>query len=234
VFLCFIFIGCLPKVNSQSDLKLIETIALKIPEPSGITAYENHLYIVSDQNGTIYKCTLKGETIKKMRTQISDLEGITINPVSEKIIVINEVKRSLITLNFDGSFVKKKKIKGKQDNKNHGLEGITFDTSSNNFYALNEKSPKQLLKLSLKGEIKDKYHLDFSKDISGICYDEKKDNLWVISDESKAIYQISKKGKLKKKYKIGIEKGEGIVIYNNLIYVVNDYLNSLYVFEMVD
>jgi len=99
------------------------------------------------------------------------------------------------------------------------LEGVCFDTSKNNIYVLNEKSPKQLLKLNSKGEIKD---------------DEKRNNFWVISDESKAIYQISKKGILQKKHKTGIKKGEGIAIYKNRLYVVSDNLKTLYVFEIAN
>ena len=232
--LSYIIVACSPKVNSQSDLKLINSIKLDIPEPSGITVFDKHLYIVSDHNGTIYKCSLNGETIERIRTKQSDLEGITVDPNSKNIIVINEAKRSLIYLNFDGILIKKQKIKGKQKNPNSGLEGICFDTSKNNMYALNEKAPKQLLELNLKGEIKNKYPLHFADDVSGICYDKNNDSLWVISDESRAIYQISKKGKLLKKYKTGIEKGEGIVIYKKQLYVVSDSLNTLYVFEIAN
>lgn len=231
ILLLFFLIACSPKVTSQSDLKLIKTVKLTISEPSGITVFNNHLYIVSDENGTIYKATLDGKVLQKIKTNYSDLEGITYNPFSENLIVVDESKRNLIELDFKGNLIKKRSVKGTQKNKNSGLEGVCFDTSKNKIYVLNEKSPKQLLELNLKGEIKNKFELDFSKDVSGICYDENEDNLWVTSDESKAIYQISKKGKLLNKYKMSIEKIEGIVIYLNKIYVVSDALNTLYIFE---
>ena len=227
------FFACSPKAPSQTTLKLLHTVKLKIPEPSGIAVYKNYLYIVSDKNGAIYKCTLNGETIEKIRTKYSDLEGITIDPNSKQLIVINEVKRTLIYLNFNGTFIKEQKIKGKQKKSNSGLEGICFDTSKNSIYVLNEKSPKQLLKLNSKGEIIAKTNLNFSNDVSGICYDEKTNSFWVVSDEAKAIYQISKKGIVQKKHKTGIVKGEGIAIYNNQIYVVSDDLKTLYMFEIV-
>lgn len=223
-----------PKATSQAELKLVNTIKLKISEPSGITVYNKHLYIVSDRNGTIYKCSLNGKTIERIRTKQSDLEGITIDPISKQIIVINEAKRSLIYLNFDGTLIKKQKIKGKQKNPNSGLEGICFDTSKNTMYALNEKAPKQLLKLNTNGKIIAKNNLNFSNDLSGICFDKKTNSLWVISDESKAIYRISKKGILQKKYNTGIVKGEGIAFYKNLIYIVSDDLKILFVFEMIN
>lgn len=228
------FVVSIPKVRSQSDLKLIKTVKLSIPEPSGIAAYNNHLYIVSDHTGIIYKTNLKGEVLQKIKTSYSDLEGISINPNKSQFLIVNEAKRTLITLNFDGSLVKKVKIKGKQEQHNSGLEGITYNSSKNKIYVLNEKSPKQLLELNFKGEILDTYKLDFSKDVSGICYDENKDNFWVISDESKGVYQVSKKGILLKKHKIQVEKAEGITIYKNRIYIVSDSLSKLFVFEMVD
>lgn len=234
VFLCFIFIGCLPKVNSQSDLKLASTIKLNISEPSGITAYKNHLYIVSDQTGSIYKTNLKGKVLQKIRTNYSDLEGIAINPDKSQFLIVNEAKRTLITLNFDGSLVKKVKIKGKQQHHNSGLEGIAYNASKNKIYVLNEKSPKQLLEVNKKGEVLNKLKLDFSKDLSGLCFDEKTNTFWIVSDESKHIFNISKKGKLLKKYKIAVEKAEGITVYKNHIYIVSDSLNKLFVFEMDD
>ena len=234
VVISTILFGCSPKAASQAELKLIDTIKLKIAEPSGITAYKKHLYIVSDQNGAVYKTTLTGEIVGKIKTNYKDLEGITIVPSSKKIAIVNEDKRSLIYLSLKGQFLNKHKIKGKQEESNSGLEGICFDSSIKRLFAVNEKAPKQLLELNLKGEIKNKYPLNFANDVSGICYDKINDCLWIISDESKAIYRISKKGKPLKKYKIGILKGEGIAIYKNHIYVVSDYLNTLYVFKMVD
>lgn len=224
--------GCTNKITSQASLKLVATIPLKISEPSGITAYNEHLYIVSDTNGNIYKTTLEGKIVDKIKTNYSDLEGIAIDPNSNKIAIINEAKRSLIYFNLKGEFLNKHKIKGKQKESNSGLEGICFDTSKNLIYAINEKSPKKLLELTLKGDLKNNYSLKFAKDISGICYDKHSDCLWVISDESQAIYKISKKGILQKKYKTGIVKGEGIVIYKKRLYIVSDNLETLYVFKI--
>lgn len=230
----FLLIACSPKVSSQSDLKLVSTIKLNISEPSGITAYKNHLYIVSDQTGNIYKTNLKGKVLQKIKTNYSDVEGIAFNPNKSQFLIVDEAKRTLITLNSDGSVVKKVKIKGKQDHHNSGLEGIAYNASKNKIYVLNEKSPKQLLEVSKKGEILNKLKLDFSKDLSGLCFDEKTNTFWIVSDESKHIYNISKKGKLLKKYKIAVEKAEGITVFKNRIYIVSDSLNKLFVFEMDD
>lgn len=224
-------ISCLPKANSQTPLKLIESFQLAIKEPSGITVFNNQLYIVSDNNGVIYKTNLEGEIVEKIKTDYSDLEGITINPETGNIFVVSESKRSLIELNSKGKLIRKTKVEGKQNYKNSGLEGVCFDASKNTIFTINEKSPKQLLKLNFKGEVENTYKLDYSKDVSGICYAEKSNSLWIISDESQTIINISKKGKLLKKYSIPVEKGEGIVIMKDKIYVVSDSLRKLFVFE---
>jgi len=232
IVIVFGIISCLPKVNSQTKLNLIASFKLSIKEPSGITAFKNHLYIVSDQTGNIYKTNLKGKVLQKIKTNYSDVEGIAINPNKSQFLIVDEAKRTLITLNFDGSFVKKVKIKGKQDHHNSGLEGIAYNASKNKIYVLNEKSPKQLLEVNKKGEVLNKLKLDFSKDLSGLCFDEKTNTFWIVSDESKHIYNISKKGKLLKKYKIAVEKAEGIAVYKNRIYIVSDSMNKLFVFEI--
>lgn len=225
-------ISCLPKVNSQTQLKLINSFKLSIKEPSGITVFENHLFIVSDHNGTIYKTTFEGEIVKKIKTNYSDLEGITIHPETENIFVVSESKRILIELNSKGKLIQKTKIKGKQHHKNSGLEGVCFDFKKNRLFAINEKSPMQLFELNLSGKLLKTYDMDFSKDISGICFDEKTNSLWLISDESQTIINISKKGKLLKNYTIPVDKGEGIAIHKNKIYMVSDSSKELFVFDL--
>lgn len=223
--------SCTSRINSQNTLEPIKVINLNISEPSGITSFNNHLYIVSDQNGTIYKTTLEGEILQKMKTNFFDLEGITIDTFTQNFWIVDESKRTLITLDSTGNFLQKIKIKGKQQYKNSGLEGICFVESKNSFFVLNEKQPKQLLEINLKGEISNKIDFDFSIDISGICFDYKSTTLWIVSDESQSIYNTTIKGKLIKSYRIPIDKAEGIVIYNDTLFIVSDQKNKLYIFK---
>ena len=127
--------------------------------------------------------------------------------------------RTLLMLIYLGRFLQKMKIKGKQQHKNSGLEGICFVESENYFIVLNEKQPKQLLEVNLNGEITNKTAFGFSNDVSGICFDPKSTTFWIVSDESQSIYNTTIKGKLIKSYKIPVDKAEGIVIYNDTIFV---------------
>ncbi|MDT0553472.1 SdiA-regulated domain-containing protein [Urechidicola vernalis] len=207
---------------------------MDIKEPSGIAVYNDHLYIVCDHSGTIYKTTLSGEIKKKIKTDYLDLEGITIHPKTGNIFIVSESKRLLIELNSKGDLICKTKVKGKQKHKNGGLEGLCFDVSTGFLYAVNEKSPKKLLKLTQQGELEETFKLDVSKDVSGIGVDEKAKSLWLISDESKAIINISKRGVFLKKYLIPVEKGEGIAMYDGKFYVVSDNTQELFVLELTN
>jgi len=211
-------------------LKPLKNIKLNIPEPSGITYYNNHLYIVSDQNGTVYQTNLEGKIQKTIRTRLSDLEGVTFDAISNGFWLISEEKRKLFLIDSIGNDIYKFKIKGKQKHNNSGVEGVCFSKKDSLLYIVNEKSPKQLLKLNLTGEIISTIDLKFANDISGISTDDKLNNLWIISDESNSIYNINNNGELIKKYKIAVPKAEGIVVYDNRIYIVSDNSNKLYVY----
>ena len=223
--------SCTSRINLQNTLEPIKVVNLNISEPSGITSFNNSLYIVSDKNGTIYKTSLEGEILKKIKLKYHDLEGITINKVTQNFWVVDESKRTLISLDSTGNFLQKIKVKGKQQDKNNGLEGVCFVESTNSLIVINEKQPKQLLALNLKGKITNKIDFNFSHDISGICFDNKSATFWIVSDESQSIYNITTKGAFIKSYKIPVDKAEGVVIYNDKLFVVSDSQNKLYIFK---
>lgn len=225
------FVGCADKLNSQEPLKPINTFDLLIKEPSGITFFDNHLFIVSDNNGAIYKTNLIGEIVKKIKTDFNDLEGIAIIEKKPSFLIVSESKRLLVELSFKGKLIKKSKIAGKQHESKHGLEGICYDSEKGFVYLVNEKSPKKLLIVSKKGNIKDTFKLDFTNDVSGICIDPETGNLWIVSDESQKIIELTSKGKLLNSYYILVHKPEGITIVKNNIYIVSDSKDKLFIFK---
>lgn len=229
-FFSVLFSSCFNNSTSQNILKPEEVFGLNISEPSGITFQNNNLFIVSDYNGMVYKTNLEGKIIDKIQTPTTDNEGVCF--ISENnLAVVNETKRKIVVLTKKGKELDKLKIKGKQKHNNSGLEGICFVPSEKSFYVINEKAPKQLLKISKKGKIKDEVKLNFCKDLSGICFDEESNSFWVVSDESQFLMNISLKGKLLLKYKIPVVKAEGVTVLNKRIYVVSDTENKLYVFK---
>ncbi|WP_298365599.1 SdiA-regulated domain-containing protein [uncultured Lutibacter sp.] len=225
----FISSLCACKLVSQKSISVLTEIKLNIQEPSGITFFNNHLYITSDYNGLVYKTTLEGKVVEKIATDFTDLEGVAIK--NERVYVVNENKRTLIKLKSTGETDKKYKIKGSQKKHNSGLEGLCFSEKEDCFFIVNESSPTEVLKVTKKGKELDSFKVDFANDLSGICFDNKTGNLWLVSDESQKIYEISNKGKLFKSYSIPVHKPEGIVIHNNKIYIVSDSENKLFVFK---
>ena len=229
-FSLILLLGCFSNSSSQTILNPIKVYKLNISEPSGISFYKDHLFIVSDSKKHIYKTSLKGKIVSKIKTDIKDVEGIAV-VASGKFFLVDENKRRLIEIDSKGGILRKIKIKGKQESKNSGLEGICFVPDRNFFFVVNEDSPKQVLKIDNKGEIIDKVKIDFAKDLSGICYDKSSNSLWIVSDESKKLYNISKKGKLLSSFKLPIKKAEGIVLKDNKIFIVSDAEDKLYIFE---
>ncbi|WP_372744338.1 SdiA-regulated domain-containing protein [Lutibacter sp.] len=229
----FIFVSFLSCGNVSEVKKLLEPIAkvkLKISEPSGIAFYNNHLYIVSDRKYFIYKTNLHGKVVGEIATNLTGLEGITVDNFGN-FVVVDEVKRTLIKVDAGGNRLFKTKIKGKQKDKNSGLEGVCFNSKNNSYYLLNEKSPKELIRVSEEGEVLKTIKISFAKDLAGICYDAKANVFWLVSDESESIYKINEKGKLLGSYKIPVKKPEGIVVVNDLIYVVSDSESKMYTFK---
>lgn len=228
-----LLIGCYSNSTFQNVIKPSKVYKLNISEPSGITFQNNHLYIVSDYNGMVYKTDLKGEILEKIQTPTTDNEGVCFNKKGN-IVVVNESKRKIVEVSLKGKELNKFKIKGKQKHNNSGLEGVCFIPSENDYFILNEKSPKQLLRISSKGKIKEELKIKYCNDLSGICFDEQSNSLWIVSDESQLLMNVSLKGKLIKSYKIPVVKAEGVCIVNDKIYVVSDLEHKLYVFKKLN
>lgn len=230
VFL-LVFTSCVFNSTSQNALKPIKVFKLAISEPSGITFLNNYLYIVSDSNGKVYKTNLKGEIINKIQISTTDNEGVTFNSEGN-LVIVNEPKRKVLVVNTSGKELNNFKVGGKQKHKNSGLEGICFVPLEKSYFVVNEKSPRQLLKISLEGAVIDTVKIDFAEDLSGICFDEALNSLWIVSDKSKLLINVSLKGELIKKYKIPVNKAEGVVLVNRQIFIVSDQESKLYIFEL--
>ena len=230
IFLFSFFVSCNFGVVSKDKIKLVDSYKLDFKEPSGITCFNNHLFIVSDGDGIIYKTDLKGTIVEEIKTGFRDLEGVAIDNTG-KLFVVSETKRILVPIKNNDETRKKFNIKGTQKQKNSGLEGLSFNPKNDTFYVVNEKAPKQILNITKKGKILSKADISFVKDLSGISIDDSDDSLWLLSDESQKIVHITKKEKLLKSYKIPVKKAEGIVVVKNKIYVVSDSQNKLFVFQ---
>jgi uncharacterized protein YjiK len=235
IFLLFSLSFC-QSSSKIEGMELLKKVAIKVPEPSGLTFFKGELYTVSDANNSIYKLTTEGEVLKKYKTPMKDLEGIAFDENAEELYVISESKRSLYHFSLKKGIRSKQKIGGKQKGGgNKGLEGLCYDTTNKNFFVVNEADPKQLLELSKnKKKIVLKTNFDFAEDISGICYDSKLDVFWVLSDVSQAIYKVDKNGNKLGKHEISLKKPEGIAIdvVQRKLYVVSDETSEMCIYQL--
>jgi uncharacterized protein YjiK len=220
--------------NDINFITPIKEIQLSVPEPSDLyfDKSTNTLWTVGDETSKIYNIDLKGKVLDTKDVNGFDLEGITfINDTT--LAVILERDRIVVLLNKNGNETKRFSIDlyGKP---NKGLEGISFNGSTNHLYIVNEKSPKVLLETDLEGNILKKVKINFAEDLSGVHYSTKNNLLWLISDESKSVYKCSAEGELISSYKVDIEQIEGIAVddENLLLYLVSDPLEKLYIFSL--
>jgi len=95
---------------------------------------------------------------------------------------------------------------------------------------LNEKSPMMLLTYRNTLEIS-RIELKYSTDISDVAFDAALNCFWVISDESQLVLKVSLQGELLNKWTIPLNKGEGIALVADKLYIVSDSEAKLYTFK---
>lgn len=208
--------------------------SISVPEPSGldVTFDRSGFWTVSDENSTIYRLDNEGNVVQKIVVDGFDLEGITV--VDEnRIAVVLERERVVLILDDEGQELNRKKLP-LEGEVNSGLEGITYNSANGHFYLVNEKKPSLLIELNEQLEIILIDTLRFSKDVSGIFYDESNKNLWMLSDESQLLVKCDMQGTPLEKMNVSIVQPEGITIDNKggRLYIVSDNLESMYVYKL--
>ncbi len=235
-FLAFICSFCGNNKNENPDKTLTFSLAesIPVPEPSGLDLRfdERGFWIVSDQNSKVYHIDSWGIEVKSFKVNGEDLEGITVIDDST-IAVVLERSREVVILDTSGVELNRAKI-NLQGELNSGLEGITYNPKEKIFYILNEKKPCLLITLDENLVELKRDTLNFSKDVSGICFDDSDNTLWILSDESQRIYKTDLSGNPIEEFKIKITQPEGITFNktHTKLYIVSDRTENLYVFDL--
>jgi len=218
--------------DSERLIKVSEH-KINVPEPSGLTITSDGktLYTVSDEKNQVYRLSLNGKVKEKFKVKGSDFEGITMLDDTTLAVVL-EKKREIVLLNSYGDEIKRVKLDIKGDSK-YGLEGISFNKKNNHFFLVNGEQPRRLFELNDNYEVINSNKITFADDFSGLYYDSENDWLWILSDQNSMLYKCDTRGKLLKKYILNIAKPEGVAIdfQNNLIYIVSDSKEKLYLFR---
>lgn len=222
------------KNSANNDLVEIKRVTLQVSEPSGLcfTVERDGFWVVSDHVNKIYRLDNYGKVTQTIAVTAKDLEGVAIID-SNKIAVVGEKDSEVIILNLNGEILKSEKI-SIDDNEDSGLEGISYDPYRKIFYLLKEKKPGLLIKTDENFNEIERIKLDFAKDYSDIFYDGEKQELWIVSDESKMVFNTDLDGKVIRKFSNKIVQQEGICVdvLNNRLFIVSDSREELYVFEL--
>ena len=234
VIIIFVAIIIIPSCNDhkKAHLELEASYKIKVSEPSGLSINDSgtELYTVSDKTSIVYKLSVKGDVIQTFDFKGSNLEGVS-TYTKNKLLLAEESAKKIIVLDTVTGASSKHKIKYKNNDKNSGIEGVTYDNNSNTIFILNEKKPGKLIRLRNDFSVLAKYDLNFAADYSGIFYENSSNQLWILSDQNKTVNKCSLSGELIESFKIKVSQPEGIAVTDNYIYIVCDAKAKLYVYK---
>lgn len=222
-------------VATPPDIPTLQPIAVidlssHLLEPSGIfyNVKRNSLYIVSDGRPELFEFSLEGVLIGTTMTTGADLEGITMNAAFDTIYVVEETRQLVTSYRMDGSLIRSFPVNVATNTKN-ALEGIAMDAAGA-LFVMNEKAPRLVMEYRNGAEVR-RMEMTTASDISDIYYEAAADRFWIVSDESKKVFTIDRSGAVISQWLLPFEKGEGITIAKDKMYIVNDGDAKMYIFQ---
>lgn len=241
----FFFTCCSTESEDQAhtdELTLAAVHEIEVKGPSGLTLDSSggFLWTVSDNRGVgIYKMTLNGViTDNQLRYSGSDMEGVTMNPNDMTLWIIEEGRNEIVELDLDGKIRKIGEFMPRNDNENDGFEGVSIHPDSKHIYLLHEKNPRLFIELDQNLQVIREIEINFSEpydllDTSGLFYDRKRDEFWILSDESKRIVVTDSDLNPVSFYELARNNFEGIAVNSDIrrIYLVNDDEDRLYIYD---
>ncbi len=234
ILIALIILSCNSVSNDSvvsNKLTLIESIDLKLNEPSGLTAGNSpeYLYVVTDSpNENVHKIDFYGNIIETLKYKGDDLEGITLNPNDSTLWVSEESLLQLVHLDLQGFAFNRIDLDFFPSTfVDIRIEGLTIN--KNNLILLNEKNPGAIIEIDLDNlSIKNIFYLDFASDYSAICYIEEKDSYIILSDEDQKVFLWNLEQGAIEIYDTGYSKAEGVAIVSNTVCIVSENGNRLY------
>ena len=243
-------------------------------EPSGLALSRgrNALWTVSDDTNRIFQLNLVGELQEDQSFEIPNrgLEGIALDPTGEFLFMVNEDENEIIKLDTKTQQITDQRPLSEMagynsvadyfENSppNKGLEGITWNSDTGSIFVMKEGVPGLLLEVSPnlttiqnhrllndKNGFIDDNAVGYKLDFSGICYDPKREQFWIVSDKGRRLFLYDWEGNIvvrsvalgyrTKKGKYGeIVKVEGVALDSgsDRLYMVSDKEARLYVFDI--
>ena len=206
---------------------LVSSHSLAVPEPSGLCLDSDgrHLWTVSDETGQIYRLDLEGRIVQQLAFSGEDLEGVCLDPTDGSLWLAEERRRQAVHVSREGALLGRLPI-NLAGTGNSGLEGICLD-SRGRLLLVNEKEPGRLLRLDRQSGQLEPLELGFARDYSGLCWDSGREALWVVSDESRALFLVNQDQSVLR-YSLGFSRLEGVAVLADTAWVVSDSQTKLF------
>lgn len=186
-------------------------------------------YAVSDY-GRIERIDLQGRIVENLYKKGGDLEGITRDPQSSTLYVVDEKKMRVLQLNrAEKKLETVLKIKIPNVKRNKGLEAIAYGQDT--LYIGNQFSPKRLFKYALKTQTLSYFDLTYGGYLSDLFYDDTDQTLWIANSKGKVIYQYDLQGNLLYQQSIPfVQKAEALAVdrKNKILWIGCDYTGILH------
>jgi len=229
----------LPPVNPPGELEKVDEYDLKVTEPSGLSFGPDAttLLMVSDNTNKVYETDMKGNVLRELAYTGGDLEGVAFDEDNQVVAVAEERKRQVVFLDYkEGNEQKRFDIITGGNTENKGLEGISYNNNSSTFYLVNEDLPGEMIVWNEAFGNISTTELHFASDYSAIYVDTKNALVYIVSDESQALYKCDYNAKVLKEYPLPSTKYEGIAVDadKQLVYLVNDKTAVLSVFKILN
>ena len=204
----------LKKIDTQKSLNVefLKVITEIKDNLSGVTysPKTDTLFAITNSPQFVYELSKKGEILRTIELLgFNDTEDIThieddlfaIVDEENKTFYVVRIKENQTSINIFES-IKQVKLDYNYF-ENFGLEGITYNKSKDEFYLVNERLPKKVISVeglmsgktlkikTLDNLIKNNYYLS---DLSAIHFDNIKEELFLLSDESKILAMVNQEG----------------------------------------
>ena len=212
------------------------TKELSFSEPSGLVFNRNTGTLFShndNQKSKIYELSTEGATLNVLEVNGNDIEGIAFNATFDTLFTVEEAASKIVKYTLAGNKIGEINVAAALENGN-GLEGITIDPQSGTIFLLHEKDPVELIELHPSGTILRRKKLDFATDVSGIGMHPSRGTLFIVSDESMSLTEITRKGIVLNAWYLPFVKGEGITFGADAstVYIVSEQGNNLHTFKL--
>lgn len=204
----------LKKIDTQKSLNVefLKVITEIKDNLSGVTysPKTDTLFAITNSPQFVYELSKKGEILRTIELLgFNDTEDITyieddlfaIVDEENKTFYVVRIKENQTSINIFES-IKQVKLDYNYF-ENFGLEGITYNKTKDEFYLVNERLPKKVISVeglmsgktlkikTLDNLIKNNYYLS---DLSAIHFDNIKEELFLLSDESKILAMVNQEG----------------------------------------